>query len=121
LKNGNDDLSDWAKTHEKTLFIEPDAKVSEALRQIADFTYQRYDDEHWIRLFLNGADPWVIAQAKAYNLKLVTMEGKKSTEEINKYTKHYRGKIKIPNICDHFGVQCITTFDLLRTLRIGLG
>jgi len=121
LKKGNDELSIWAKAQEKTLFIKPDAKVSEALRLIADFTNEHYEDDHWIRDFLGGADPWVIAQAKAHNLIVVAMERNKTIEEVDKTTHRFRGKIKIPNMCGHFGVKCITTFDLLRALRIGLG
>ncbi|MDZ4158847.1 MAG: DUF4411 family protein, partial [Anaerolineaceae bacterium] len=79
-----------------------------------------YADDHWIRDFLSGADPWVIAQAKAHNLIVVTMEGHKATEEVDKSTKRIRGRIKIPNMCGHFGVKWITTFDLLRTQKIGL-
>jgi hypothetical protein len=120
LKKGKDELSKWAKGQEDTLFIEPDTEVNEVLRLIADFTNERYGDEHQIRLFLSGADPWVIAQAKAHDLIVVTMEKNKTNEEIDKTTNRFRGRIKIPNMCGHFGVQCITTFDLLRSLSIGL-
>jgi hypothetical protein len=120
ITKGKDDLAQWTRSQNSKLFIEPDASVNAALRQIADFTNGRYSDDHWIRDFLGGADPWVIAQAKAHNLIVVTMEGSKTTEEIDKITKRIRGKIKIPNMCAHFGVGCISTFDLLRKLRIGI-
>jgi len=120
LVKGKDDLSTWAKSQNSKLFIDPDNNVNLALSQIANFTNSRYADAHWIRDFLSGADPWVIAQAKAHNLTVVTMEGHKTTEEMDKSSKLIRGKIKIPNMCDHFGVKCITTFDLLRALKIGV-
>ncbi|HTX79385.1 MAG TPA: DUF4411 family protein [Longilinea sp.] len=119
INKGKDDLARWAKNQRDTLFIEPDDLVNTALHQIADFANERYLDAHWIRDFLGGADPWVVAQAKAHNLIVVTMEGQKTTEEIDKSTNRVHGKIKIPNMCGHFGVKCMTTFDLLRTLKIG--
>jgi hypothetical protein len=117
---GQDELAEWAKSQKKILFTEPDNDVNEALGQIADFANDRYYDGHWIREFLNGADPWVIAQAKAHNLVVVSMEGKKITEEEDRVTKKFRGEIKIPNMCGHFGVTCMTTYDLLRKLGISL-
>lgn len=121
LISGNDDLAIWAKDNKKVLFVEPDDPVIEALRQIANFCNSRYEDAHWVREFLSGADPWVIAQAKAHSLTVVTMEGNKGSEEVNPNSKRFRGKLKIPNLCAHFGVKFISTFELVRTLKIGLG
>ena len=121
LAKGNDELAKWAKVNKGFLFVEPDDKVIEVFRQIADFSTSRYDDEHWVREFLAGADPWVIAQAKAHNLVVVAMEVNKGSEELNPKTKRIRGKLKIPNMCSHFGVKSISTYELVRTLKIGLG
>jgi hypothetical protein len=120
LKDGNDDLKQWAKDHQKILFIEPDSKVNIAYREVVDFANKRYRDQHWISEFLSRADPWVIAQAKAHSLTVVTMEGVKQAENVEKSTGRFIGKIKIPNMCDHFSIKCISTFELLRTLKIGL-
>jgi hypothetical protein len=121
LAKGNDELAKWAKENKGILFVEPDDKVIDAFRQIVDFSNSYYDDEHWVREFLSGADPWVIAQAKAHNLVVVTMEGKKGSEEINPKSKRFRGKLKIPNMCGHFEVKCNSTYELVRALKIGLG
>lgn len=120
LTKGKDELSSWSKRIKNKLFIEPDSFVNFALSDIANFTNSRYRDAHWVRDFLGGADPWVIAQAKAYNLVVVTMEGQKTTEDIDKSSNLIIGRLKIPNICSHFGVKSISTYDLLRTLKIGL-
>ena len=120
LMEGKDDLKQWAKDHRKILFIEPDSKVNEAYRHVAEFANKRYHDQHWIRDFLKGADPWVIAQAKAQNLTVVTMEGVKQAENVNKSSGRFIGKIKIPNVCDHFGIKSISTYELLRALKIEL-
>jgi Domain of unknown function (DUF4411) len=121
LVKGDDDLAKWAKEHKEEIFSEPDQKVVEALREIADFSNSRYQDKHWVRDFLAGADPWVIAYAKVHDLTVVAMESSKGSEEINQQSKQIIGKIKIPNMCEHFGVKCISTFEMVRTLKIGLG
>jgi len=121
LAKGNDELAQWAKENKGLLFSDPDVKVVESFRQVADFINTRYESGQWIRLFLDGADPWVIAQAKAHELTVVTMEGSKGSEEVNPKTKRFHGRIKIPNVCGHFGVKCISTFDLIRALKIRLG
>jgi predicted nucleic acid-binding protein len=115
-----DELSKWAKIQHSKLFVEPDDRVNEILHQIADYSDENYADAHWIRDFLGGADPWVIAHAKAHKLIVVTMEGLKPVEEVDVGTKKMIGRIKIPNMCEHFNVNCITTFDFMRKLKIGL-
>ena len=121
LSKGNDELAIWAKEHKRFLFVDPDDKTFEVFRQIADFSTLRYADQHWISSFLGGADPWVIAEAKAHNLTVVTMEVNKPSEDIDKISKRFRGSLKIPNMCNHFGVKCISTYELVRALKIGLG
>lgn len=118
--NEKDELKQWAKDNRKILFVEPDSKVNDVYRQVVEFTNRRYHDQHWIREFLKGADPWVIAQAKAHSLAVVTMEGVKKVENINKSSGRFIGEIKIPNVCGHFGIKSISTFEFLRALKIGL-
>jgi len=121
LSKGNDDLAIWTKESKHILFVDPDDGVIEAMRQIADFSNSNYEDQHQVSGFLSGADPWVVAQAKAHNLTVVTMEVSKASEDINPQSQKYIGKLKIPNICSHFGVKCISTFEMVRALKIGLG
>ena len=120
LINGNDELAAWAKKNKSILFIEPNEKVIQAFRQIAEYSTSHYQ-EHWVSEFLRGADPWVIAQAMADNLIVVTMEENKLSEDIDPKSKRFKGRLKIPNICTHFGVKWISTYTLVRTLKIGLG
>jgi hypothetical protein len=121
LMKGNDELAVWTKENKRILFVEPDNQVVEKFRQIAEFCTSHYQDQHWISDFLAGADPWVIAQAKAHELTLVNMEVGKGSEEIDPVSKRIKGKLKIPNICNHFGVKYITTYELVRALKISLG
>ena len=57
--------------------------------------------------FLGGADPWLVAKASLDNEIVVTQEV--PVDAISK-------KVKIPNICQHFNVDFINTFQLLEQL-----
>lgn len=55
--------------------------------------------------FLDGADPWLIAKAMTkQGVAIVTHE---------QFNLQLRRKYSIPNVCQHFGVAWIDTFELL--------
>jgi len=58
--------------------------------------------------FLQGADPWLIAKAMVNGAIVVTLES---------FNPHNRKKFKIPNVCNHFNVPCLSTFTLLNQLQ----
>lgn len=58
--------------------------------------------------FLSGADPWLIAKAMTMNATVLTHE------QLNLST---RRKFLIPNVCQHFGVPFVDTFELLNALE----
>ncbi len=58
--------------------------------------------------FLGGADPWLIAKAMTINATVVTHE------QLNLAA---RRKFLIPNVCQHFGVPFVDTFELLNALE----
>jgi hypothetical protein len=58
--------------------------------------------------FLGGADPWLIAKAMTINATVVTHE------QLNLAA---RRKFLIPNVCQHFGVSFVDTFELLNALE----
>ena len=109
-----DQLSAWAKEHKETLFMNPDEATITEYSRIANLVNRLYEPHH-IQDFLDGADPWVIACAKAHHLIVVTMETLKQ-EQRNRTSQRLEGRIKIPNICQRVGVSYINTFDLLRAL-----
>ncbi len=77
--------------------------IQEKFSEIADWVIgQRFGSEH-IAKFLNGADPWIIATASVLNATVVTQE--RAVPSSSK-------KIKIPNVCQAFGVICINTFAM---------
>lgn len=56
----------------------------------------------------NLADPWLIAYAKSFDFTVVTHET---------FEKDRINKVKIPNVCNQFGVKWIDTFKMLENLR----
>ena len=55
--------------------------------------------------FLDGADPWLIAKA------MTTQDAVIVTHE--QFNLQMRRKYSIPNVCQHFGVPWVDTFELL--------
>lgn len=105
---GTDDLANWAKARNNSGLFEaasPDAQ--RLFGDISNYVLSNYQPAE-ANFFLQGADPWVIAQAQAENAKVVTME---------KLVGINSRKVKIPNICNHFGVEWLNTYQLLRELQ----
>lgn len=107
LIEGDDQLKEWAKRQQGTLFQAPNQAVQEMFRQIADSVNNspRYAAHH-VAEFLKGADPWVIAYAAALGGRVVTFERSEPTSR----------KPKIPDVGREFGVHCISLWDMLTEL-----
>ncbi|MCE5294476.1 MAG: DUF4411 family protein [Chlamydiales bacterium] len=123
IEQGKDQLVTWIKSTGGSLFVEPDGFISENMRIVANFIENNYGNIAFKSAFLGNADPWVIAQAKAYELTVVTAEARNQNENesINKDSQKINGKIKIPNVCERLNVPWIDTFELLRRLNVRLG
>jgi predicted nucleic acid-binding protein len=105
LTEGNDELAEWAKARRYSgLFVDHDNRVQSTFQAIANHVATNYERHH-SDTFLDGADPWVIAQAHVDNAIVVTREA-----AVNTYSK----KVMIPNVCNVFDVECIDTFAMLR-------
>lgn len=115
LNEKNDDLSLWAKTDAIGLFLEPDDITYACYSEVADFVEINYEEQHK-QEFLDGADPWVIAQSMAHELTVVTLETWKTVDR-NGVTKKIKGKVKIPNICAEFKVRYIDIPTFLREMK----
>jgi len=102
----DDDLKAWMEPRE--YFFKPiDDRVIECLQRV-------YKDERNRRLvdsskFRSLADPWVIAQAMAEGAVVVTKEN---------YETNPTRRIKIPNVCESVGMECIDDFELIRRLNL---
>ena len=106
-----DDLLQWAKQQKDAgFFVDADPLVQTAFRQIADYVNNTYP-QHQASEFLNGADPWIIAHAKAYGGRVVTFEKGAPNSK----------KPKIPDICQQFGMEdCLNLYEMARELGMSL-
>ena len=110
LLDGQDDLAAWAQERrESGLFLEPEAAVQETFAQIAGYVQASYPNTNSTQRFLDRADPWVIAHAIVEGSAVVTME---IAVQPNVQ------KVKIPNVCCHFNVPCVNTYQMLRELGV---
>jgi hypothetical protein len=108
LTDGSDDLAEWAKLRKDSgMFVPPSDMVQATFRQIADYVNANFPQPQ-AQVFLDGADPWVIAEAKVGNAIVVTHEI---------LVPPNSSKVKIPNICQHFQVDCHNVYRMLRDLN----
>jgi hypothetical protein len=103
-------LVEWLKAKDPELtFIDvshPD--IQQKFSEIATWTVTSpFGPEH-IAKFLAGADPWLVAAADVRQACVVTQE-----THVGPGAK----KVKIPNVCEAFGVRCIHTFEMLGELN----
>ena len=82
-------------------------RCSKRFQEVVTYVMQRYPDNQSRRRFMNRADPWVIAHAIAQGGTVVSLEG---------CAPNTSTKVKIPNVCSHFNVTCINTYQMLREL-----
>ena len=107
LLKGNDDLSAWIEERKDSGWFLPvdDVETQRNFAEIATWVMAQPFKEVAKAEFLSGADPWLIAKAKAIGATVVTHEI---------FDAQSRKKVKIPNVCRAFTVPCINIFDLLR-------
>lgn len=110
LRRGTDELAQWA-VQEADLFLpESDDETQTAFAEVAAYVAAQVGNMKAGALdeFLGGADPWLIAKARVLGHTIVTHE---RLDIVN------RRKFLIPNVCQHYGVECINTFDMLNRLE----
>ncbi|MBN2463643.1 MAG: DUF4411 family protein [Dehalococcoidia bacterium] len=108
-KGQPDELLIWARNQEGVLFLQPSNIIQQIFGQIAENVNNGNKSTPWrAQDFLRGADPWTIAYAKALGGRVVTFE--------TKATRIY-SKIKIPDVADQFGVECINLHKMLAELK----
>ena len=107
LLDGTDALAEWARERRASaMFVEPDAGTQMAFQEVAQHVSERYAPNQ-ARKFLVVADPWLIAHAMASGGKVVTQETRAGENS---------RRVKIPNVCDFFGVESLNMDDMLREL-----
>ncbi len=96
-------LRDWAAQNGE-LFTMPNAEEGAFVARI--YAVQHFQQNIELQKILKGgrnADPFVIAKAAVTERTVVTME------------QRHPNAVKIPNICDHFGIPCMTLEDFMET------
>jgi len=102
IEGQEDDLLEWSKAH-KQIFTTPTAAEGAFVGQIYAVAHFQANIEQ--QKMLKGgknADPFVIAKAAVDGLHVVTLEKLKPNAA------------KVPNICAHFGVQCLSLEEFMQ-------
>lgn len=107
LTAGEDELSDWAGLRGDSFFLRPDPSMLSALADVSSWVMQQGYDASATSTFLQVADYYLVAHARAHGHTVVTHERPAATPK----------KVKIPNVCIGMGVKCMTTFEMLRLER----
>ena len=113
LAGGKDDaLEDWVKrTSPKAMWATTkESAIAAVFAEMMNWvqTSNHYTDAAK-RIFAANADGWLAAYAKVNKLTLVTHE---------KFNADKKVEVPLPNLCRQFGVESITTFEMLRRLKI---
>lgn len=99
LQRGDDDCHDWVKGA-PGLIAPSDGEVLGVVAKVAT------DFEDWSSEQANWADPYVIGHAHSRGWTVVTSE-KMSLSPLP-------GRTKIPNVCQHLAVPCMTLLEWAR-------
>lgn len=113
----DDELAAWARERKDTHFVEPDDAVQASFTQIADYVLGIYA-QAFADLFLDGADPWLVAYAMTHGGRVITLETMANLPNPNRQTGRIDSRVKIPNICSQFGVQIASLPQMLRELGV---
>ena len=104
-----DKVAEFVKTRRtRGLCIYPSRGVQDAVGKIEGYIFDRYTWESaWH--FSKGGDPWVIAHAIDESGTVVTYESALHPDS---------QKARIPDVCKHFGVDCINLNEMARRLKV---
>lgn len=107
IADGQDDLSTWAEARGDGFFLPPDDALLPALGDVSTWANGQNYEPAAISTFLQVADYWLVAYAKAHNYTVVTHEVPSDGVR----------KIKIPNVCLGMRIPCMSPFEMLRRER----
>jgi hypothetical protein len=109
IAKGKDELAEWTAKNPAFFHAISDEQTQAAYIDIAAHVAQLAPNMKpgALEEFLSGADPWLIAKAICTGATVVTHE------VLNLEVKR---KFIIPNVCKHFQVPYMNTFELLHAL-----
>jgi len=102
-----DELSVWAHELGPSFFLRPDASAFPALSAVSGWATGHGYEPAAVSIFLQVADYYLVAQAKARGYVVVTHEVPSASTR----------KIKIPDACIGFDVKFMTPYEMLRRER----
>ena len=102
-----DELSKWAEARGNGFFLPPDASVFPALAEVSAWATGQAYEPAAVNTFLQVADYYLVAQARAGRHTVVTHEVPSASTR----------KIKIPDACIGLGIKCMTPYEMLRRER----
>ncbi|NRR34330.1 DUF4411 family protein [Oxalobacteraceae bacterium] len=110
LREGKDELAEWAIANPEIFLEVDDDETQINFGEVANLVFGKAATMKTgaVEEFLSGADPWLIAKAMTTKATVVTHEA---------FHADVKRKFLIPNICRHFGVSWINTFEMLDTLE----
>ena len=101
----SDELSQWARELGSGFFLPLDPPAIQAMTTVSSWVQAAPHREDAKRVFLSGADPFLIAYAKAHGHTVVSHEV---------YIEGERKRVKIPAVCNALEVPYSRTFQMLR-------
>lgn len=107
LQGVDDELADWAAARSGQFFLLPDDSVISAAGDVSQWAYGQGYQDAAVDTFLQVADYWLVAHARAYECVVITHEVPDNSAK----------KIKIPNACVGLGLRCMNPYDMLRRER----
>jgi len=112
ISKGTDKLKKWARQKDLDAFFRNtnDQATLSYFGDMSDWVQgeSQYTSEAKSE-FATVADGWLVACAKACEFVVVTHEV---------YSPEAKRKVPIPNVCRHFAVECVDTFQMLRELKV---
>lgn len=103
-----DELSEWAAARGDGFFLAPDATVFPAMAEVSAWATDQAYEPAAVSTFLQVADYYLVAQARASGYTVVTHEVPSASSR----------KIKIPDACMGLGIKCMTPYEMLRRERV---
>jgi len=107
LHAGEDELSGWAEARGGAFFLPADNEVVPHLSEVSTWASSQNYEPAAVATFLQVADYWLIAHARAHGFTIVSHEVPSDSTR----------RIKIPNACIGLGLHCVSPYEMLRRER----
>lgn len=102
-----DELADWAEGLGASFFLRPEGSIFPAMAEVSAWVNGQEYEPAAVSTFLQIADYYLVAQARAGADTVVTHEVPSASTR----------RIKIPDACIGLGIKCMTPYEMLRRER----